>query len=116
MLTALKVINAGAAFAIEIAMLAAFADWGWRLSASTWLRWTAALGAPALAIALWAIWGAPKSATRLRAPALYVFEWSMFGCASAALYAAGRAQLALLYGAIASANMLLWICLDRAAK
>jgi hypothetical protein len=40
----------------------------------------------------------------------------MFGCASAALYAAGRAQLALLYGAIASANMLLWICLDRAAK
>jgi hypothetical protein len=69
-----------------------------------------------LANALWAIWGAPKSATRLRVPALYVFEWSMFACASGALYAAGRAQLALLYGAVASANMLLWICLDRALE
>jgi hypothetical protein len=114
MLTALKIINAGLAFAIEMAMLAAFVDWGLRLHASAPLRWAAALGALALAIGLWALWGAPKSATRLRAPALYIFEWSMFACATGALYAAGRAQLALLYGSIASANMLLWIFLDRA--
>jgi Protein of unknown function (DUF2568) len=115
MLTALRVINAGFAFAIEMCMLAAFADWGWRLPVNPWLRWSAALGAPALAIVLWAIWGAPKSSTRLHPPGLYAFEWGMFACATAACYAAGRAQLALVYGSIASANMLLWIFLDRAS-
>jgi hypothetical protein len=114
MLTALKAINATLAFAIELAMLAAYADWGWRLAASTWLRWSAALGAPALAIVLWALWAAPKSNTRLRTPGLYLFEWSMFACAAAALYAAGRTQLTLVYLSIASANVLLWMCLARA--
>ncbi|HEX4355559.1 MAG TPA: YrdB family protein [Polyangiales bacterium] len=114
MLSALKVVNATLAFAIEIAMLIAFADSGFRLHASAWLRWTVAFGAPAIAIVLWAIWGAPKSATRLRAPSLYAFEWSMFAAAAAALYAAGRAKLAFIYFAIASVNMILWIAMERA--
>ncbi|HEY2733751.1 MAG TPA: YrdB family protein [Polyangiales bacterium] len=113
MLSVLKAINAGLAFAIEIAMLVAFADWGFRLHASSWWRWTAAFGAPALAVVLWAIWCAPTSTTRLRPPGLYLLEWSMFAIAAACLYFAGHGKLSVVFLAIASGNVVLWVVLER---
>ena len=112
-MTVLHAINATLAFAIEMWMLWAFADWGWHTSATEWLRWTLAIGAPGLAIALWARWCAPKSTTRLSAPSLYIVEWSMFACAAAALYAVGRTQLAPSYLAVASINLAVTAALAR---
>jgi len=104
-MTAVVVINAVLAFALELGMLWAYGDWGWRVTTTTWLRWCLALGVPALAIVMWALWGAPRSATRLGPPWLYVFEWSMFATAAVAQYSLGREQLALGYILIASLNL-----------
>ena len=111
----LRALNATLAFAIELCMLGAFADWGFHVSENQVLRWLIALGATGAAIALWALWGAPKSSTRLAPPWLYMFEWGMFACAAAALYATGRPRLALTFIVIASANVALWVGLDRSA-
>jgi hypothetical protein len=78
-------------------MLWAYGAWGWQAGERGWLRWLMMLGAVALGIALWAVWAAPKSATRLRAPGLYVFKACMFTTAAGLLFAIARPVAAIVF-------------------
>ena len=69
-LTALKGINLGVAFLLELGVLAALGYWGFTVGPNTFLKFVLGLGAPALAIVVWAIFGAPKSSTQLQGVAI----------------------------------------------
>jgi Protein of unknown function (DUF2568) len=87
-------INAACAFGLELCMLAAYGYWGFRLSQTAWVAWLCGLVAPLIATLFWALFAAPRSATRLTLPWLVLFEWAMFALAAGALHASGRTRLA----------------------
>lgn len=83
------------AFLLELAAFAAFAYWGASVGSGA-VSVVLAIAAPALAIALWAVFGAPRSSRRLPTGPRVVFELSVFGLAAVALLAAGAPVLALV--------------------
>jgi hypothetical protein len=94
------------AFALELAMLVALGIFGWNASGTTWLKFGLALGLPALAIAAWAVWGAPKSKTRLKGGALLIFKIVMFAIATVAWWAAGQGFIGTIFAVLAAINLL----------
>jgi len=95
------------AFLLELAMLAAFCIFGWTAAGeATWLKFVLALGLPALAIAAWAIWGAPRSRTRLKGRGLLIFKIVMFGLATVAWWGAGQTFIGTIFAVLAAINLL----------
>lgn len=77
----------------------------------SWWRFVLAIAVIAAAIVLWAIWAAPRSATRLKMPWLYVFKIAIFAVGVAALVVAGQPVWAAVFGALVALNLglgLLW--------
>jgi hypothetical protein len=107
MLDIIRIANLALAFLLELAMLAALGYWAFRAAPGGWLSWAAAVVVVAIAIGLWAAWGAPKSATRLAMPALLVFKIVMFGAAAIALFASGQAMWAALFAVLAVLHLAL---------
>ena len=104
---ALQVANWIVAFVVEMWMLWAYAEWGYRSSSAPALRWVLALAAPSAAALVWGRWAAPKALTRLGPPWLWALEWSMFALAAAAIHSVGRTRLAISYLIIASLSLVL---------
>ena len=104
---ALKNINLALAFLLELCMLAALSYWGFTLDQGMAVRVGAGLGAPILAAVVWGIWMAPKAARPLPEPWHILLELVIFGLAIAALYAAGRPRLALIFGIVYVINLAL---------
>jgi hypothetical protein len=88
-------------------MLAGFAYAGWVGPEPVWLKFVLAIGLPALAILLWAVWAAPKAGKRrLSEPGLTVFKVLIFGAAAAALWASGQGFWAEVFAALAAINLI----------
>ena len=51
----LKALNAGLAFALELAMLAALGYWGYKFGGALWLKWLLAIALPVLAATGWGL-------------------------------------------------------------
>lgn len=79
----MKAANLGVLFLIELGTLAGAAYWGFTVS------WLLGLAAPALLIALWALFGARKARYPVHGPARVGFEALWFGAGVLALVAAG---------------------------
>jgi hypothetical protein len=94
-------------FVVELAAFAAFAYWGASVGSGA-VAVLLAIAAPALAIALWAVFAAPKSARRLPTATRVPFELAVFGLAVVALVAAGAltAAIALAVLAVTSTALL----------
>lgn len=110
-LTLLKGLNLGVAFFVELAAVAAFGYWGFTVGPNTLLKIVLGLGAPALAIGVWAVLGAPKSTMHLQGAAYLVLQAVFFGGAALALVAADQRGLGLAYALIAlvtSAAAAIW--------
>jgi hypothetical protein len=106
MLKSLRSGNLLLAFLLELAMLAAFCFAGWSATQVTWLRIVLAIGLPALAIVLWAVWAAPRAGKRrLKMPALLVFKAAIFVAAGAALFAAHQPFIASVFTALVAVNL-----------
>ncbi len=103
----LKSANAVLAFLLEIAMLAALGFAGWAATPIWWLRYILMIGLPAIAIVLWAVWAAPRSARRLPLAGLVLFKTLMFGVTTFLLWASMQNAAALLFGVIAAVHLLL---------
>src|SRR5205085_11771182 len=103
----LKNINLALAFLLELCMLAALGYWGFTLDQGLAIRIGAGLGAPLLAAVVWGLWMAPRASKRLPEPLHLIVELLIFGLAIAALYAAGRPWLALIFGIIYTINVML---------
>lgn len=91
----LRAINKLVAFLLELVMLAIFVYWGLQLNTATAVRILASIGSPALIIAVWAKWLAPRAEHRLQGRVLVGAKLSIFGLASVALWHAGRDTLGL---------------------
>ena len=101
---ALTWANAVLRFLLELCMLAAFAYWGSRSSGSTAANVAIAIAAPLAAAAVWGVFMAPRSKTRLPERRRIPLEIVLFGLATAALAAADEQGLAIAFGVIATVN------------
>ena len=77
------------------------------------MQYAVALGAVALAIALWAVWAARNARRRLRQPWLAALQLSLFGAAAAAWHDAGQTTAAAVLAVVAVVNVLGGIALKQ---
>lgn len=103
-LTALKGINLVLAFLLELGVLAALGYWGFTVGPNTLLKFVLGLGAPALAVVVWAIFGAPKSSTQLQGVAYLALQAVFFGSGALALIFSGQRGLGIAFALIALVN------------
>lgn len=93
-------------FFLELGMLAAVAYWGW-WEAHGVLRWVLVFAAPAVVIAVWGRFMAPKSSHRVRDPWRLALELLLFGSAVAALARADDPIGAIVFGALVATHLAL---------
>jgi len=104
---ALRSLNLALRFLLELALLVAFAYWGFTSEATPILRIVLAVGLPALAAVVWGTFLAPASKRRLSMPLRLVAELIIFGAAVAALTSRGQATWAWALGLTYIVNRLL---------
>jgi hypothetical protein len=98
--------NLALAFAVELGMLAGFAFAGWAATPILWLRLVLAAALPGIAIAMWAVWAAPKAKKRrLKPRPLLTFKLVIFGFATLAWWLAGMGLIAAIFGVLAAINL-----------
>lgn len=103
-LTLLKGINLGVAFFLELGVLVALGYWGFTTGQNTLLKIVLGLGAPAVAVVVWAILGAPKSSMHLQGAAYLALQAIFFGAGALALVAAGQRGFGIVFALIAVVN------------
>jgi hypothetical protein len=96
----LKYLNMPLVFFLELAMLVAFALFGYRTGSTALLRIGLAILFPAFVIAGWSYWGAPKSSHRLKMPCQVFFRILMFLAASGLFYICRYTTVALIMAAL----------------
>lgn len=89
-------LNLALAFALELAMLAAFAYFGYQAVDHMVWRWVLAIFLPLGAAGLWGVLLAPKATHRLPLVPGVVLALGMFLLAAFALYRSGQPTLALV--------------------
>jgi Protein of unknown function (DUF2568) len=94
------------AFLLELAAFAAFAYWG-ATTGPLSVNVILGVATPALAIAVWARWAAPRSATRLPDGQRTGLELVVFGAAAVALLAAGAPWLGAALAVVALGDVAL---------
>ena len=100
-------VNLLVRFLMELAMLGAFAAWGWGIHAGIALRIVTAIAAPAVGALVWGIFATPNDMVRSSAgpilvsgPLRLVIELVLFLAGAAALYAIGWHVAAAVYLAV----------------
>jgi hypothetical protein len=104
---ALKAVNLGVRFVLELCALAALAYWGRRAGDRTLVKVVLAVGAPLAAAIVWGLFVAPKATFDPGAGVRLVLEVLVIGCAVVGLAAAGRIRLGLALGAVYVVNRIL---------
>jgi hypothetical protein len=95
-----KAVNLGVLFLIELGALAAVGHWGFTRDVATPLTWLLGLGAPAVLVVLWALFGSQKASYKTRGAVRVGFETVWFGAGAAALFAAGDVGWAVAFAAV----------------
>jgi hypothetical protein len=88
-------------FLLELALLAVLAWWGFGLDAPLALRIAAGLAAPAVALAVWSRWIAPRAERRLADPLRLAVEGVLWLAGAGALWVAWRPRAAVAFLAAA---------------
>ncbi|MEU6557913.1 YrdB family protein [Streptomyces sp. NPDC046915] len=96
----MKAANLGVLFLIELGALTAAAYWGFTLDIATPLTWLLGIGAPAVLVVLWALFGSQKAAYKTRGAIRVGFELLWFGAGVAALVLAGAAEWAVVFALV----------------
>ncbi|MEV0585935.1 YrdB family protein [Nonomuraea sp. NPDC050310] len=105
MMSVLKGANLLLMFLLELGVLAAAGFWGFTLPAGWLVRIVAGIGAPALFIAVWALFGAANGATYpLTGLARLLLELVWFGGGAVLLYFAASAAPAAAFFALWALN------------
>jgi HD superfamily phosphodiesterase len=89
---------------VELAAIAALALWGAQATSSTIANVVLAIAAPAVAIAIWGAWSAPRAGHRLRGAALLALELAILAVACVLLVLAGHPLWAAVFAVVAVAN------------
>ena len=100
----LKGINAGLAFFLELAMLAAFGYWGFSGDKSVSLKWMLGSGLPLLTAVVWGMFLAPRAVYRLNSISGNLLSLILFLLAATALFYTQHPVLAIAFASTAIVN------------
>jgi hypothetical protein len=103
----LKSFNLSLAFFLELAMLAAFAYWGFHSGQSTIIKIGLGIGIPLLTAVIWGLFMAPNSSMRLQGAAYLALKLVLFGLAVAALITTSKDTLGIVLGVVVVINTIL---------
>ncbi|HYL42144.1 MAG TPA: YrdB family protein [Ktedonobacteraceae bacterium] len=106
-LTTLKNANLALAFFLELGVLATLGYWGFYTGQGTLARIGLGIGAPAVAVVVWGIFGAPRSTWRLRGFRFLILRVIFFGSAAIALFVAGQRVLSVVFALVFVINLVL---------
>jgi hypothetical protein len=107
----MRELNLAFRFILELVVLVALAIWGFGASSEPIVALVLGVGAPAIAIVVWATFVSPKAPRRLPDPARLALEIGVFGAAVLALILAGQVVAAVLLALAAALSlglMLFW--------
>lgn len=103
-LSALKNANLVLAFLLELGILAALLYWGWVTGSNLLAKIGLGFGSATLAVIIWAIFGAPRSAHRLSGVWYWLLRIIYDAVGVIALYTAGQRTLAVVVALLAALN------------
>jgi hypothetical protein len=107
MIAAAKQMNLALAFLLEIGVLGALGTWGFQAGSGPLARIGIGIGAPLIAVGVWAVFGAPRSTRRLHGPGLLALRIVFFGSGTVALWVANHHSLTLLFAIVSAVNIIL---------
>ncbi|MGG1676244.1 YrdB family protein [Neobacillus sp. NRS-1170] len=107
MMEALKAINLGIRFLLEIIVLVILGYWGFHVSQGTIIKILLGIGTPLLAAVIWGMFGAPKAPYVLSGFSFLLLEIIIFGLPVVVLYFNEKQTLAFIYGLIVVINLVL---------
>jgi Protein of unknown function (DUF2568) len=102
-----KQVNLALALVLELGVLAALPYWGFATGATIPVKIVLGIGAPAAAILVWAIWGAPRSEHRLQGIAYWLLRIVFDATGAIALFVTGQQTLGMVFALIAALNCIL---------
>lgn len=102
---ALRPLQSGLALSLELAMLAAFGVWGFHAGTTAPVRWALGLGLPAVTIAVWGLFLAPRARRRLPPRGVAAVSLVLFELGALALRASGHGTLARVVAIAAVASV-----------
>ena len=100
----LHALNEGLAFLFEIVALIAISWWGFHLGDNTADHVLLGVGAPLLAIVLWGLFAAPRSAVRTPMIGVLSVKVVVFGAAAFAVWFSGLHLLAVIFAVLVAIN------------
>lgn len=103
----LKPANLLLALLLELGVLAALANWGFAIGSTMPMKIGLGIGAPVVAMIVWAIWGAPRSGHRLQGIPYWLLRIVFDAAGAAALYVADQRVLSAAFALAATLNCLL---------
>lgn len=103
-LTTVKNANLALAFLLELCVIAALAFWGFSTGTGTLAKIALGIGAPVLAIIVWALFGAPRGPWHLKGIRYLLLKIVFFGSAAVALYVAGQRVLGVVFALVFMLN------------
>ncbi|MEU8690126.1 YrdB family protein [Streptomyces sp. NPDC048665] len=92
------------AFLLELAALACLSWWGFTVGDDALLHVLLGLGTPVAAVALWALFAAPRARLRPRLPLVLAVKALVLGGGAAALYGVGHPVGAVAMAVVVTAN------------
>jgi hypothetical protein len=95
-----KAANLALRFLLELSALAATAYWGYETGSGV-TRWVLAIAAPAVVIAVWALFVSPNPRIELPRAVRLAIEFVVFAAAAGALAASGQRTLAAIFFVVA---------------
>ncbi|QGG57828.1 YrdB family protein [Paenibacillus sp. B01] len=104
---AIKMINLGVRFFLELALLAALGIWGFQTGFGSLVRWLLGIGAPLLTAVVWGAFLSPKASIPLDWTVKLAMELLLFGLGALALWAASRPTWAVAILVIWAINRIL---------
>jgi hypothetical protein len=110
---ALKSLNVGIRFLLEICILISVGYWGFNTNSGWVLKILLGIGAPLLIAVVWGTFGAPKAAYHLSGFMLLALEVLVFGSGVAALFATKNYSLAWVFAAVIIINRILMFFLKQ---
>ncbi|MFB9326697.1 YrdB family protein [Paenibacillus aurantiacus] len=96
---AAKGLFLGVIFLCELAALAAYGYWGFKLPAPLLVKGAVMLGLPIAVAVVWGLFLAPKAEYPVPAGVRLLMKTLVFGFAAAALVATGKPRLAAIFSA-----------------
>ncbi|HMB23714.1 MAG TPA: YrdB family protein [Anaerolineales bacterium] len=107
-MSALKMLNLGVRFLLELCMLAAVGYWGFKTQTGM-MKIVLGIGLPVLLIVIWSLFVAPRAVYPLHGVSHMLLSLILLGSGAVALFASGRTALGWAYAIILVVNQILLI-------